>query len=64
MYHSKHPRTHLLTGAPRIEEGEILRRNQHQRAKQTVERESTDKLTSYMYKSKTKDTTNPQGYRK
>ena len=47
MYHSKQPRTQLLTGAPRIEEGEILRRNQHQRAQQTVERESTDKLTSY-----------------
>ena len=47
MYHSEQPRTQLLTGAPRIEEGEILRRNQHQRAQQTVERESTDKLTSY-----------------
>ena len=47
VYHSKQPRTQLLTGAPRKEEGEILRRNQHQRAQQTVERESTDKLTSY-----------------
>ena len=47
MYHSEQPRTQLLTEAPRIEEGEILRRNQHQRAQQTVERESTDKLTSY-----------------
>ena len=37
----------LSTGAPRIEEGQILRRNQHQRPQQTVERESTDKLTSY-----------------
>ena len=47
MYHSEQPRTQMSTGAPRIEEGEILRRNQHQRAQQTVERESTDKLTSY-----------------
>ena len=47
MCHSEQPRTQLLTGAPRTEEGEILRRNQHQRAQQTVERESTDKLTSY-----------------
>ena len=47
MYHSKLLRTQLSTGAPRIEEGEILRRNQHQRAQQTVERESTEKLTSY-----------------
>ena len=47
MYHSEQPRRQLLTGASRIEEGEILRRNQHQRAQQTVERESTDKLTSY-----------------
>ena len=47
MYHNEQPRTQLSTGAPRIEEGEILRRNQHQRAQQTVERESTDKLTSY-----------------
>ena len=44
-YHSKQPRTQLLTEAPRIE-GEILRRNQHQRAQRMVERESTDKLTS------------------
>ena len=47
MYHSKQPRTQLSTGAPRIEEGEILRRNQHQREQQTVDRESTDRLTSY-----------------
>ena len=47
MYHSEQPRTQLLTQAPSIEEGEILRRNQHERAQQTVERESTDKLTSY-----------------
>ena len=47
MYHNAQPRMQLLTEAPRIEEGEILRRNQHQRAQQTVERESTDKLTSY-----------------
>ena len=47
MYHSVQPRTQLSKGAPRIEEGEILRKNQHQRAQQTVEKESTDKLTSY-----------------
>ena len=47
MHHSEQSRTQLLTGTPRIEEGEILRGNQHQRAQQTVERESTDKLTSY-----------------
>ena len=47
MYHSEQPRTQLSTGAPRIEEGEILRRNQHQRVQQTVEKESTDKLTPY-----------------
>ena len=47
MYHSKQPKTQLSTGAPRIEEGEILRRNQHQREQQTVDRESTDRLTSY-----------------
>ena len=63
MYHSERPRTQLSTGAPRIEKGEILRRNQHQRAQQTVEKESTDKLTSYCcvapspkYKSKSKTT--------
>ena len=47
MYHSKQSRIQLLTEAPRIDKGEILRRNQHQRAQQMVERESTDKLTSY-----------------
>ena len=47
MYHREQPRTQLLTEAPRIEEGEMLRRNQHQRAQQMVERESTEKLTSY-----------------
>ena len=47
MYHSEQPRTQLSTGASRIEEGEIFRRNQHQRAQQTVDRESTDRLTSY-----------------
>ena len=47
MYHREQPRTQLLTEAPRIEEGEILRRNRHQRAQQMVERESTDKFTSY-----------------
>ena len=46
MYYSEQPRTQLSTGAPRIE-GEILRRNQHQREQQTVERESIEKLTSY-----------------
>ena len=47
MYHSEQPRTQLSTGALRIEEDEILRRNQLQRAQQTVEKESTDKLTLY-----------------
>ena len=47
MYHSKKPRTQPSTGAPRIEEGEILMMSQHQRAQQTVEKEITDKLTSY-----------------
>ena len=52
MYHSEQPRRQPSTGVPRIEEGEIIRRNQHQRAQQTVERESTDKLTSYGQKQK------------
>ena len=47
MYHSKQPRLRLSTGAPRIEEGKILRKNRHQRTQQTVDRESTDRLTSY-----------------
>ena len=47
MYHREQPRTILSTGAPRIEEGEILMMNQHQGAQQTVEKEITDKLTSY-----------------
>ena len=63
IYYSEQPRIQLLTEAPRIEEGEILRRNQHQRAQQIVERESTDKLTSYAQIEDQK-ITNPQGYRK
>ena len=47
MYRSKQPRIQLSTGALRIEEGEILMMNQHQRTQQTGEKEITDKLTSY-----------------